>query len=617
MSHLAKNFVTLCQMSHSVRHIELLAPAKDYQSAVDAIDCGADAVYIGAGRFGARYAATNTTEDIAQAVEYAHRFGAKVYVTLNTLLFDDELEDAKAQAEALVAAGVDALIVQDMAYCRMGLNIPLHASTQTACSTIEQVQFFEQVGFERAILERNLSAAEIANIRKQTTVELEAFIHGAICVCHSGRCYLSRSMSERSGNRGQCSQPCRLPYDLTDGNGNIYIKGKHLLSVSDLDLSQRIGQLLDCGVNSFKIEGRLKDRVYLRNIVSHYRRLLDEQIALRSDCVRASVGTSQINFEPNPAKSFTRGGGIYLFDGKRAGVASFDTPKALGEKLGRVTKVARGRFMLDSSVTLANGDGICFITSGEAVGTNINAVDGNWITPNRIDGIAVGTEIYRNYDRLFSLAVERSKIRRAIETKIEICFTEKSITATATDCSGISITTTTDYTSDEAKNREKMESVIREQMSKSGDTIFEVTDVIISGVRFVPVSVVAQIRRELLYSLERARVAAHPTPRPFVENSNAKFYKEHLDCYDNVTNDLSRAFYISHGVKDITTGVDLQQSTAGCRVMVTDYCIRREIGQCLLKNPTIRGELYLERGRKRYKLTFDCKRCQMSLTDTL
>ncbi len=617
MSHLAKNFVTLCQMSHSVRHIELLAPAKDLLSAVDAIDCGADAVYIGAGRFGARYAATNTTEDIAQAVEYAHRFGAKVYVTLNTLLFDDEIEEAKAQAEALVAAGVDALIVQDMAYCRMGLNIPLHASTQTACSTTEQVQFFEQVGFERAILERNLSAAEIADIRKQSKVELEAFIHGAICVCHSGRCYLSRSMSERSGNRGQCSQPCRLPYDLTDGNGNIYIKGKHLLSVSDLDLSERIGTMLDAGVNSFKIEGRLKDRVYLRNIVSHYRRLLDKQIAQRSDCVRASVGTSQINFEPNPAKSFTRGGGIYLFDGKRAGVASFDTPKALGERLGRVTKVARGSFMLDSKATVANGDGICFIAGGEAVGTNINAVDGDWITPNRIDGIAVGTEIYRNYDRLFSLSVERSKIRRSIETKIEICFTENNITATATDCSGISVTITTDYTSDEAKNREKMESVVREQMSKSGDTIFEVTDVIISGVRFVPASVVAQIRRELLHALECARVAAHPTPQPFVENPNAKFHKAHLECYDNVTNALSRAFYTSHGVKDITTGVDLQQSTAGCRVMVTDYCIRREIGQCLLKNPTIKGDIYLERGRKRYKLTFDCKRCQMSLTDTL
>ena len=604
-------------MSQSIRNIELLAPAKDYLSAVDAIDCGADAIYIGAGRFGARYAATNSTEDIARVVEYAHRFGAKVYVTLNTLLFDDELTEAQTQAEALVAAGVDALIVQDMAYCRMGLNIPLHASTQTACSTAEQVQFFEQVGFERAILERNLSAAEIANIRKSSTVELEAFIHGAICVCHSGRCYLSRSMSERSGNRGQCSQPCRLPYDLTDGNGGIYIKGKHLLSVCDLDLSERVGVMLNAGVNSFKIEGRLKDRVYLRNIVSHYRRLLDKQIALRRDCKRASVGTSQIAFEPNPAKSFTRGGGIYLFDGKRAGVASFDTPKALGEKLGRVTKVSRGRFMLDSRATIANGDGICFISNGEAVGTNINATDGGWITPNRIDGIDVGTEIYRNFDRLFSLSVERSRIRRAIAAKISVVFTEQTITATATDYTGVSATITINYASDEAKNTEKMNSVILEQMSKSGDTIFDITDVIVEAVRFVPASVIAQVRRELLQKLESARIAAHPAPRHFVENAEAKYYKEHLECYDNVTNAYSKEFYLSHGVKSIDLGIDLRQSTTDCRVMVTDYCIRREIGQCLLKNPTIKGDMYLERGRKRYKLTFDCKRCQMSLTDTL
>ena len=604
-------------MSQSIRNIELLAPAKDYLSAVDAIDCGADAIYIGAGRFGARYAATNTTEDIARVVEYAHRFGVKVYVTLNTLLFDDELHEALSQAEALVAAGVDALIVQDMAYCRMGLKAPLHASTQTACSTVEQVQFFEKVGFERAILERNLSAAEIANIRKGSTVELEAFIHGAICVCHSGRCYLSRSMSERSGNRGQCSQPCRLPYDLTDGNGTIYIKGKHLLSVCDLDLSERVGVMLDAGVNSFKIEGRLKDRVYLRNIVSHYRRLLDKQIALRKDCKRASVGNSQINFDPNPAKSFTRGGGIYLFDGKRAGVASFDTPKALGEKLGRVTKVARGRFMLDSRATIANGDGICFITNGEAVGTNINATDGGWITPNRIDGIEVDTEIYRNYDRIFSLSVERSRIRRAITTTISIAFTESTITATATDSSGVSTNITTDYASDEAKNTEKMKSVILEQMSKSGDTIFDVTEVAVKDVRFVPASIVAQVRRELLQKLESARVAAHPTPQYFVENSDAKYHKEQLECYDNVTNNYSRDFYLAHGVKTIDLGVDMRQGTADCRVMVTDYCIRREIGQCLLKNPTIKGDMYLERGRKRYKLTFDCKRCQMSLTDTL
>lgn len=617
MPNRTNKLVTLWQMSCRVRNIELLAPAKELQSAVDAVDCGADAVYIGAAQFGARHAATNSVEDIAKAVEYAHRFGVKVYATLNTLIFDDELQAAKAQAEALVAAGVDALIVQDMAYCRMGLDVPLHASTQTACSTVEQVRFFEDVGFERAILERNLSLAEIENICDKTNIEIEAFVHGAICVCHSGRCYLSRSMSDRSGNRGECSQPCRLPYDLTDGKGTIYIKGKHLLSVTDLDLSQRIGQMLDAGVNSFKIEGRLKDRVYLRNVVSHYRRLIDEQIAHRADCRRASVGVSHIEFEPNTAKSFTRGGGTYLFDGKRAGVASFDTPKALGERIGRVTKVVGGRFAVDSTLQLATGDGVCFITGGEAVGTNINAVEGQWITPNRIDGIKVGTELYRNFDRLFSAAVERSRIRRAIEVSVEVVFTDKSITATATDCTGVSASVTMEISTDEAKNAEKMEAVVVEQMSKSGQTIFDVVRVDVSAVRFVPASVVATLRRELLAALEQQRVAVYSHSRGFEERVGALYPRAELTEQDNVTNAVAREFYADHGVKSIADGLDIAPSTADHRVMVTDYCIRREIGQCLLCKPTISGELFLERGRKRYKLVFDCKKCQMSLIDTL
>ena len=617
MPNRTNKLVTLWQMSVRVRNIELLAPAKELQSAVDAVDCGADAVYIGAAQFGARHAATNSVEDIAKAVEYAHRFGVKVYATLNTLIFDDELQAAKAQAEALVAAGVDALIVQDMAYCRMGLDVPLHASTQTACSTVEQVRFFEDVGFERAILERNLSLAEIENICDKTNIEIEAFVHGAICVCHSGRCYLSRSMSDRSGNRGECSQPCRLPYDLTDGKGTIYIKGKHLLSVTDLDLSQRIGQMLDAGVNSFKIEGRLKDRVYLRNVVSHYRRLIDEQIALRTECRRASVGVSHIEFEPNTAKSFTRGGGTYLFDGKRAGVASFDTPKALGERIGRVTKVVGGRFAVDSTLRLATGDGVCFITGGEAVGTNINAVEGQWITPNRIEGIKVGTELYRNFDRLFSAAVERSRIRRAIEVSVEVVFTDKSITATATDCTGVSASVTMEISTDEAKNAEKMEAVVVEQMSKSGQTIFDVVRVDVSAVRFVPASVVATLRRELLAALEQQRVAVYSHSRGFEERVGALYPRAELTEQDNVTNAVAREFYADHGVKSIADGLDIAPSTADHRVMVTDYCIRREIGQCLLCKPTISGELFLERGRKRYKLVFDCKKCQMSLIDTL
>ena len=604
-------------MSTTKRYIELLAPAKDLQSAKDAVDCGADAVYIGAAKFGARHAATNSVEDIAQAVDYAHRYGVKIYATLNTLIFDDELEQAKRQAEELVTAGVDALIVQDMAYCRMGLNVALHASTQTACSTVEQVKFFEQVGFERAILERNLSGSQIAQISSQTNVELEAFIHGAICVCHSGRCYLSRSMSGRSGNRGECSQPCRLQYDLTDGRGNIYIKGKHLLSVCDLDLSQRIGQMIDAGVNSFKIEGRLKDRVYLRNIVSHYRKLLDEQLALRQDCVRASVGSSTVEFEPNPAKSFTRGGGVYLFDGKRAGVASFDTPKALGERLGRVVKVVGGKFMIDSKPQVATGDGLCFIADGEAVGTLVNGVDAAWITPNRMDGIKVGTEIFRNSDRLFSLAVERSRIKRQIEAKVSVLFTETAVTATATDISGVTASVTIDYTSEPAQDRAKMESTLRTQLAKSGQTIFAITEVEVINVRFAPASLLSQLRRELLDKLEQQRVAKHPKSTPFVERADVCYHTTTITEQENVTNALARQFYTDHGVVDIAKGLDLHEQTKGCRVMVTDYCIRREIGQCLLNNPTIKGELYLERGRNRYKLAFDCKRCQMSLIDTL
>ncbi len=604
-------------MNRVVRNIELLAPAKDYLSAVDAIDCGADAIYIGSQRFGARHAATNSVEDIAKVVEYAHRFGVKVYVTLNTLIFDSELSAAQAQAAALVAVGVDALIVQDMAYCRMGLDVALHASTQTNCATAERVKFFEQLGFERVVLERNLSKNQIAQIGKNSNIELESFIHGAICVCHSGRCFLSRSQSERSGNRGQCSQPCRLPYDLTDGNGNIYIRGKHMLSVCDLDLSHRIGELIDAGVNSFKIEGRLKDRTYIRNIVSYYRQQLDYHIASRTDCKRASVGTSKVEFFPNTVKSFTRGGSEYLFDGKSAGVASFDTPKALGERIGRVKNLSKSRFTLDCKSDIATGDGICFIADNQAVGTNINGVEGEWITPNRIEGIRVGTTIYRNYDRKFSLAVERSRNRRTIEVDMQISFDNQGISLTATDCQDISVTLHRAVATAEAQNLSKMEAVIYSTLSKSGDTIFTVRNIEIENLRFVSASELTALRRDALQALEQKRVESHPRSKGFVENTSACYPQTVLTEQDNVTNALSEAFYRDHGVESIAEGLDLQQSTAGCRVMISDYCIRREIGECLLKKPTIAGELYLERGRKKYRLEFDCKACQMSIYDTI
>lgn len=599
-----------------MKTIELLAPAKDLASAIDAIDCGADAVYIGGTKFGARYAATNSVEDIARAAEYAHTFGAKLYVTLNTLLFDNETDEAQTLARSLVEAGADALIVQDMAYCRMGLPVELHASTQTNCVTPERVAFFGQAGFARAILERSLSIDEIRAIRRRTDIELEAFIHGAICVSQSGRCFLSRSMSERSGNRGECSQPCRLAYDLTDAAGNTIIKGKHLLSVRDLDLSAHIGEMIDAGITSFKIEGRLKDRTYLRNTVSHYRRLLDAEIARRGDCRRSSFGRSVAEFAPDPSKSFTRGASDYFFDGKHAGVASFDTPKAMGERIGRVVKTAGNTFTLDCDNDLATGDGICFIVGGELVGTNVNATDGRRITPNRIDGIVRGTEIYRNYNRLFSLAVERSRIRRTIAADIELRFLGDGIEATATDEQGITAHARIGCETAEAKNTAKMEEVARTQMSKSGDTPFEIRNMeIVGGIRFAPSSAIAALRRELLERLRTERLANRKSGRIFRENTAAAYPEKSLTPQDNVTNRLAREFYVSHGVEHVAEGLDCRTTTAGERVMVSDYCIRREIGECLRERHTLDGRLFLERGRKRYELNFDCASCRMSLTD--
>ena len=598
-----------------IRKIELLAPAKDFDTAVDAIDCGADAVYIGAGRFGARYAATNSIDDIARAAEYAHRYGAKVYATLNTLLFDNELEDARQQAIALIKAGVDALIVQDMAYCRMGLPIELHASTQTNCVTPEKVKFFEEVGFARAILERSLSREQICDIRKATTIELEAFVHGAICVSQSGRCFFSRSTSERSGNRGECSQPCRLEYDLCNDKGEVIIKSKHLLSVRDFDLSARLGEMIDAGICSLKIEGRLKDRTYVRNIVSLYRRLLDVEIAKRSNVERSSVGNSTIEFEPNASRTFTRGAGEYFFDGKRRGVASFDTPKAMGERIGKVSRIDRRGIILDRKHDLTTGDGVCFISNGALVGTNVVGIEGERVLLNRYDSVAAGIELFRNYNRLFSQAVERSRIKRTISADLYLQFGEGCITLTATDESGISAVATIAQQSEEARDKAKGEEALRRQLSRSGDTIFEVRNIEINEVRFAPMSVLGALRREVFELLEKERLAHHKSSEQFIENSTAKYPTTVLTPQDNVTNHLAREFYADHGVSDIAEGLDCRTSTAGEQVVISDYCIRREIGECLLEKPRLRGDLYLVRGTKKYRLCFDCKACQMKIID--
>lgn len=597
------------------RPIELLAPAKNFEAAKAAVDHGADAVYMGGARFGARRAAANSIEEIARTVEYAHQYGVRVHSTLNTVLFDEELADAEAQARELIAIGVDALIVQDMAYRKMNLPAELHASTQVGNTTPEGVKFLEECGFARVILERALSLDEIRRIRAATDVELECFVHGAICVGHSGRCFLSRTTSHRSGNRGECSQPCRLPYDLVDERGRKILQGKHLLSVRDMDLSESMAELVDAGISSFKIEGRLKDVRYIKNVVNYYRRRLDEVLSARKDVVRSSVGSSITEFMPDAAKSFTRGASEYMLRGKRSGVASFDTPKAVGEYLGVVESVSRRGFTLDGEHSVAAGDGICIINRGELSGTNVNKVDGAVILPNKMDGIEVGAKLFRNYDHQFSLALDRSRTRRLIEAAVEVKLSAEGIALKVRDEEGVEVELRRDVALEPAADAGKMVSTVQRQIQKSGGTIFAVKTVDVEGSGyFAPASLLSDMRREALEALRLKRVERVPVHKILQDDGSARYPYDMVSRYENVTNRLSDAFYRQHGVENIEPALECK-STVGERVMVSSYCLRRELGECLKENPKLKGELYLEHGVARYRLGFDCRRCQMTLHD--
>lgn len=598
-----------------MRYIELLSPAKDLETARAAVDHGADAVYMGGARFGARRAAGNSIEEIAHAVEYAHQYGVRVHTTLNTVLYDEELKDAEQIARELIATGVDALIVQDMALRRMNLPVEMHASTQVGNTTPEGALFLEKCGFSRVILERALTLEDIRRIREATTVELECFVHGAICVGYSGRCFLSRSTSNRSGNRGECSQPCRLPYDLKDERGRTIMAGKHLLSVRDLDLSDDLEALIDAGISSFKIEGRLKDVRYIKNVVNYYRRRIDNILERRKDILRPSVGRTTTEFTPDPVKSFTRGASQYMLHGKQNGVASFDTPKAVGEYLGVIKSVSRRGFTLDKRCEISAGDGLCTISKSGMNGTNINSVDGETIIPNRIDGIEVGAKVYRNYDHHFSLLLDRSRTRRVIEATAEIDISQHKIRLSVTDCEGIVATISRNVDLEVADNADKMADTARRQIAKSGGTIFSITHVEVVGSNyFAPASMLADMRREALEALRIKRMERVLPHRIMADDGLARYPYDKVTRYENVTNHLSREFYLAHGAKEIEPALE-SCSTSGERVMISSYCIRRELGQCLKQRPTLKGDLYIEHGFARYRLDFDCKRCLMMLTD--
>lgn len=591
--------------------IELLAPAKDKICAKAAIDYGADAVYIGAQEFGARKSASNSIEDIKEIVEYAHKYWVRVYVTVNTILTDEELKRAEKLIQKLSKIGVDAIIIQDMGLLEIvkKSNIYPHASTQCDNRTVEKVKFLEDVGFKRVVLARELSIEQIKEIKKQTNAELETFIHGALCVSYSGQCYLSQAIGGkhgRSANRGECAQPCRKKYSLVDEDGNFIAKDKYLLCLKDFNASKYIKELADSGVTSFKIEGRLKDVNYVKNVVAYYRKIIDD-LGLK----RTSSGKVTFDFEPDLEKSFNRGFTDYFLSGKRSEIYSFDSPKSRGKYVGKVSKVSKDFFEIKSTKNIAPQDGLCFLHNDELRGCLVNKVIGNKIYPNSIDNIKVGVEIYRNFDSEFEKKLNSSKTCRKIV--INISFDLGKIIAVDED----GIQSEIEYKFEEfAQNEEKMGVNIINQLKKSGDSIFTVENVYIKTdkVPFLPLSKLNELRRELLEYLAETRCKDAERHRGIeYKSATINYPQDEIDYRGNVLNKKAKDFYESHGCKvteEALEGASAKSlSSAGKPVTTGKHCLKYAFNLCKSAK-----KLYLldEKGKK-YSLKFNCDKCEMEI----
>ncbi|RPH33265.1 MAG: U32 family peptidase [Bacteroidales bacterium] len=601
-----------------MKYLELLCPAKDYETGVAAINHGADAIYIGANQFGAREDAGNSLSDIEKLVNYAHPFYVRVYVTVNTIIYDDELDKVKSLIENLHKIGVDAIIIQDLAILEMDLPpIPIFASTQTHNDSIDKIKFLESVGFKRVILARELALNEIKEISNQTNIELEAFVHGALCVSFSGQCYFSQAITGRSANRGTCSQPCRSSYDLVDGAGKVLIKNKHLLSLKDINLSNHLADLIDSGITSFKIEGRLKDISYVKNVASYYNTLLNKIIENNQNLKRASSGICEIAFTPDPERSFNRGFTTYFVSGREKEQSSMDTQKSVGKKLGIVTEIGKGWFTIRSKDALVNGDGICFINpKGVLTGLRVNRVEGSKIFPyGDLSELKIGVEIYRNHDHEFSNALKISNKNRWLGCEIKAEQSDSEIIFSAKDEDNHTISITVSEKFDNAMNADKSVENIINQLSKSGDTIFKVqkVDVLMNNPVFIPTSTINQIRRNLLEMLLNKRIELYCKPINNRKSSDNPYITSKLTFKGNVSNQLSKAFYRRHGVSCVDTAFELQK-VPDTELMVTRYCIKYEIGICPSKQGGKQtGELYLRDNKNLYPLEFDCKNCLMKV----
>ena len=619
--------------------LELLSPARDADIGIEAVNHGADAVYIGGPGFGARASAGNALADIERLCRHAHRFDARIFVTLNTILRDDELEPARQLTWQLYEAGADALIIQDMGLLQLDLPpIQLHASTQTDIRTPEKARFLQDAGLSQIVLARELDLQQIAAIRDAldpARCAIEFFIHGALCVAYSGQCYISHAHTGRSANRGDCSQACRLPYQVLDAQGRFVAHDAHVLSMKDNNQSFNLRPLIDAGVRSFKIEGRYKDMGYVKNITAHYRRLFDEILDERPELTRASSGRCTFTFTPDPNQNFNREFTDYFVNGRKDDIGAFDTPKNPGQPIGFVTRVAKDHFDLmtdDPALQLSNGDGLCYFDQQkELVGAQTNRVeslgDGAWrVCPKdpmaQLHDLRQGTVINRNRSMDWARTLEKKSADRRIGVWLKLSETADGLQLCVTDEDGNAASAQTQLAHAAPKDEANNDAKLRESLAKLGETIFTPIDIVLDVPRpwFVPASVANALRRDAIAALEAARAAAwQRLPRAEPVQPPAPYPEDSLTYLANVFNHAARDFYAQHGVKVIDAAYESHEEEGEVSLMITKHCVRYSLSLCPKQakgvigvKGTVKAEpLQLVNGKEKLTLRFDCKPCEM------
>ena len=603
-----------------MRALELLAPARTAEIGIAAIDCGADAVYIAGPSFGARQAAGNSVEDISRLCSYAHRFGARIYATVNTIVYEEELPEADALVKALATAGVDALIVQDPAVLEMARNAGLiaHASTQCAIRTPEKARFTESLGYGRLVLERELSLQQIKAIREAVQAELEFFVHGALCVCYSGQCYLSEHLTGRSANRGACAQACRNLYNLEDASGKVLVRNKALLSLKDYNLLHRLEDLAQAGIVSFKIEGRLKGESYVRNVVKAYSEALDNLVSRCPDLYRrASFGTVRGGFTPNLDKTFNRGYTELFLDGKRGQWSSMEAPKSMGEYVGTVKQITRDGLVIapaSLSLQLANGDGFAFVAKdGSIGGFRADVCNGFTIRCKRVEGLREGMDLYRNISAAFEKELDSAKPVREIAVQLQVHLSKEDMEIRAVSEDGREVRHLVKVSAEMAKQPERMLETIKNQLEKrSGHYAFTLQSLEAGkDVPFMPASFLNGVRRLLADQLDRLPVKALPLMEGKVNSSVQA--PEALDYKANIANSKDEEFYASRGTAQMERAYELTHRP-GAELMRSKYCIRHELGLCPKQGKAQKAEpLFLINGKERLRLDFHCAECEMTV----